>query len=357
MSREIEICFAAKSGAPAPVLPHELTAFRQDNPHLNSDILPQGVPFILRSQPAPDDRPWRERHPDLALVFNQIQSLSVQSRRNIANLNQMYGSDMLLALSVLHEKEIAPLLAQGQRYGSDTLVPVMRKESNGMAGAAATAMESRLSNFAKAAGKYQRALENVRRAHLAKVPKAEMVRLESIANTLHRELNVTFRVELDRYMGVAKARSRGTAWSSSQRGINVAKGARSYEPIRLTSTKEFYLIRNFERVASVAGKGAIMIDAGMRANNVYGDYKAGENWQRSAVAETTGFGFGTAAGASVGAAVINVGLGITMLATPVGWVLIIGTAVALGYGASKAGDAIGKAAALNVYDYSAGINW
>ncbi|WDE00745.1 hypothetical protein [Thalassomonas actiniarum] len=69
--------------------------------------------------------------------------------------------------------------------------------------------------------------------------------------------------------------------------------------------------------------------------------------------QTTGFGLSTAAGAAVGSAIVKSSLGIAMLATPVGWVFAIGTALALGYGAAKFGDGLGQWVAGLAYDTSA----
>ena len=66
-------------------------------------------------------------------------------------------------------------------------------------------------------------------------------------------------------------------------------------------------------------------------NNVHADYKAGKDWQRTAVTETVGFGLGTAAGVIAGAAVTKAALGIALLSTPVGWVFVIGAGIAAGY--------------------------
>jgi hypothetical protein len=113
-------------------------------------------------------------------------------------------------------------------------------------------------------------------------------------------------------------------------------------------------MRYFERGTNFLGNGLIVIDAGRRAGNVHLDYLAGQNWQRRAAVETVGFGLSTAAGLWVGQATIGAatGLGIAMLATPVGWCFIIGSALVLGYVAAKAGDWAGKELANLSYNTS-----
>jgi hypothetical protein len=80
------------------------------------------------------------------------------------------------------------------------------------------------------------------------------------------------------------------------------------------------------------------------------DHLLGRNWHKRAAVEATGFGFGTAAGLATGAAVVEAGLGIALLATPVGWVIIIGASIAVGIVAAKSGDIAGKWAANEAYN-------
>ncbi|XQF92801.1 hypothetical protein ACOBV9_17915 [Pseudoalteromonas espejiana] len=101
----------------------------------------------------------------------------------------------------------------------------------------------------------------------------------------------------------------------------------------------------------------IGIDAGLRADSVYNEYKAGEDWQRKAVVETTGFGLGTAAGAYAGGATITAGVGIAIAMGPVGWVILIGVGLGVGYAAGKVGDAAGKGFSGLVYDLSSNVSW
>lgn len=293
--------------------------------------------------------------PDLALMFKKIQSLSASERRNISEMNEYFGTDMLLALSEVYENEIQPLAQYTQNYMTNTVMPTAVNEFPGVSGAAATAMESRMSQFAKSALKYQRALEKVRAAHIAKVPKMELTKLEQKARLLHKEFNARFQAEINKYMG--KAGKRGNVWTNAERGINQAKGAKTSKPIMLSSLKEFNLIRKFEKVANVGGKFMVGLEAGLRVNNVYGDYQTGKDWQRTLVTETVGFGFGTAAGAAAGLAVTKAALGITLFSTPIGWVFVIGAGLAAGYAMSKVGDKAGKFAADTLYTASSNIDW
>lgn len=120
--------------------------------------------------------------------------------------------------------------------------------------------------------------------------------------------------------------------------------------MNIANSTQFGKVLTFAKAASVAGKGALIIDAGFRVDDVIADRAAGRDWQRRAVMETTGFGLGAAAGAFVGGNIITSALGVALMATPVGWVLVIGAGFAAGYFAAKTFDGIGKGIAGGVYD-------
>ncbi|AZG73402.1 hypothetical protein [Shewanella livingstonensis] len=234
---------------------------------------------------------------------------------------------------------------------------MLRNESIGAIGAASTALDTRLSNFAKAANKLQVALEKVRIGAQAKYPKAQMMMLEQNARELGKDFNQKFQAEINKYIGRVKSK-RGTVYSNADRGINKAKSGRSIKPIQFTSTVDFQNLRAFEMGANLLGKGLIVLDAGIRAGNVHVDYLAGANWQKRAAVETAGFGMGTAAGLWAGQVVVSSasGLGLALLATPVGWVIIIGAAVTVGFVAAKGGDAIGKWSANKAFNLGYWLN-
>ena len=236
------------------------------------------------------------------------------------------------------------------------LAPMVHKESIGAIGAASTALDTRLSNFAKAANKLKEALEKVREGAKAKLPKHKMMVLEENARTLSKDFNSKFQAEINKYVNRVKNK-KGTVYTNAQRGIDIAKSGRTIKPIQFTSTTAFQNLRSFETGANFLGKSLIMLDAGVRAGDVHVDYLSGKNWQKRAAVEMTGFGFGTAAGLATGAAVVEAGLGIALLATPVGWVIIIGASLTFGIVAAKGGDWFGKGLSEYLYDNSSNVSW
>jgi hypothetical protein len=269
-----------------------------------------------------------------------MQSLSQQSKRKIAMMDDMLGSDQLQAIADFYQAELAPMA---------------HKKSIGAIGAASTALDTRLSNFAKAANKLKEALEKVREGAKAKLPKHKMMVLEENSRTLSKDFNNKFQAEINKYVNRVKNK-KGTVYTNAQRGIDIAKSGRTIKPIQFTSTSAFQNLRAFEAGANFLGKSLIMLDAGVRAGNVHVDYLSGKNWQKRAAVEATGFGTSAVFGIAAGTAAIKAGLGIALLATPLGWVLIIGASIAVGIVAAKSGDIAGKWAANQAYDLGTWLN-
>ncbi|MGK0249950.1 MAG: hypothetical protein ACI910_002714, partial [Oleispira sp.] len=283
---------------------------------------------------------WMQARPDLVCTFKKIQSLSQQSKRKIAMMDDMLGSDQLQAIADFYQAELAPMA---------------NRESIGAIGAASTALDTRLSNFSKAADRVKEALEKVREGAQAKPPRHKMVVLEDNVRTLTKDFNSKFQAEINKYVNRVKNK-KGTVYTNAQRGIDKAKSGRTIKPIQFTTASAFQNLRSFETGANFLGKSLIVLDAGIRAGDVHVDYLSGKNWQKRAAVEATGFGFSTAAGLATGTAIVEVGLGIAMLATPVGWVFIIGASITVGILAAKAGDGIGQLAANKSYDLGTWLN-
>ena len=360
--KAIEICFPDNNAFVLPCDPNnpaEVACFRQDNPHIKSSVIPPGTPYILRREIGENPRPWQELRPDLFSTFTQLNNLPAETRRNIANMNQAFGSELLVALSEFYRVEVAPLMFNAKEYAWNTL----NKESGGLIGAGVGAIDNRLTGFNKAILKSQRALEEVRKGYQAKIPKLELYKLEQTARELLREMKYNFQAELTKYMGNARASGRGTVWSNPDRAIAIAKSGRTATPIQLSNAKEMQRIKEFGLVGKLAGPGLLILDVGIRIGNVHVDHMSGLDWQKRAALEITGFGgagvggaVGVSVGSAVGTAAISA-LNVALLATPVGWCIVIGSALAMGYLSAKAGDGIGQWLAGLFYDASANFNW
>jgi len=345
MSEDIALCFSKSNTYPVDRNDQQALAnFQRDNSHIRGSFISAGTPFIMRPSGSHNDNnsDWKQARPDLVCTFKQMQSLSQQSKRKIAMMDDMLGSDQLQAIADFYQAELAPMA---------------HKESIGAIGAASTALDTRLSNFAKSANKVKEALEKVREGSQAKLPRHKMIVLEENVRTLTKDFKSKFQAELNKYVNRVKNK-KGTVYTNAQRGINKAKSSRTIKPIQFTSTTAFQNLRSFEWGANVLGKSLIALDAGVRAGNVHVDYLSGKNWEKRAAVETTSFGTSAIFGIAAGQATVTAasGLGIALLATPVGWVIIIGAAITVGIIAAKSGDLFGRFAANQAFDLGTWLN-
>ncbi|WDE11846.1 hypothetical protein [Thalassomonas haliotis] len=201
--KAIEICFPDNNAFALPCDPNnpdEVDCFQKDNPHIKSTVIPPGTPYILRREIGENPRPWQELRPDLSDTFTRLNNLDAETRRNIANMNKTFGSELLVALSEFHRVEIAPLVLRTKEYAKDKVWKTVNKESGGLIGAGVGALDNRLTNFNKAVLESQRALEEVRNGYQAKMPKLKLYKLEQTARELLREMKYNFQAELTKYM-------------------------------------------------------------------------------------------------------------------------------------------------------------
>jgi hypothetical protein len=314
---------------------HKGTAYisRSDSSYASSEPVPQTMQQMLK----------------------QLQALPPQNRQTISDLNAAYGSDLLLSLSSFYNNEILPLPMQGANFARNTAFLVIQKESIGFTGAGLTAVSARSTQFAKLIAEYQKTLETLRAAYKNKLPKFQQIKLEAIAKKAHQTLNQQFQSELRQYMPMGKGR-KGSIWSNAQRGMGLARGARTDAPLKLNNTNEIAKLGRFSKNVKYGGNGLLFLDAGFRGLDVYSDYNAGKDWQRSLVTQTAGFGFAGAFGIYAGEAATTAAT-IFLASTPFGWVIAIGVGLAVGYGVAKAGDEFGQDFAGYVYDTSSSFRW
>jgi hypothetical protein len=345
MSTKAEICISNCT----KVLPtkniKENALFLKDNPHIKT-IIQKGTPFILRDNY--EEPAWKLALDATPNIMNRLQAITPSEQCTIADINASFGSDILVAMAGFHQDKLKPLLAILNNYAQN--------ESYGLAGAAATAMQSRLDNFGKAVMKHQEALIKLHEGFKAKLPRADITRLENTVKSTVKALNKSFKAELAKYFPHS-AGKRGTIMTNSDRAIGMAKGAKTYQPLNISSGAQFGKVLTFAKAANFVGKGALIVDAGFRVDDVIADKAAGRDWQRRAVMETTGFGLGAAAGTFVGGGIIASTLGVALMATPVGWVLVIGVGITAGYFAAKKGDQIGQGVSGYIYDSSQSMSW
>lgn len=310
-------------------------------------LLPAGTPYIAKSDKASGD------DSDALRLFEMLKQVPPSERRNIARLNKDFGTEVIDALAEFYQLQLQPALLSVNNFTQNTAIPYLKKEIPGFTGAAATALESRLTGFAAYVRDYQLALEQYRAAYINKVKAAERRALAKNVAAAQTEVNRHFQGEIKRIMATngAKTGKRGTVWSNPKRAMGLARGGKTDAAIKLQSYHNVKRVQQFQRVTNIAGKGLVVLDAGLRVNKIQDTYEQGGNWQKELAKEMTGFGMGVAAGAYLGT-VITASLTILLIATPGGWAIAILGGLAVGLAGAKVGDLIGKLLAETLYDFS-----
>jgi len=310
-------------------------------------LLAAGTPYITKSDSAVVNDSG-------ALHFlEMLKQMPATDRRNIARLNQDFGTEVVDALAEFYQFQLKPALQSVNSFTQNTAIPYVKKEIPGFAGAAATALDSRLKNFASYIKDYQQALEQYRAAYINKVKAAEKRALAKKVAAAQAEVNRHFQGEIKRIMATndAKTGNRGTVWSNPQRAMGLARGSKTDAAIKLQSYHNVKRVQQFQRVANIAGKGLIAFDAGLRVNKVQNTYNQGGDWQKELAREMTGFVLGVAMVSAVGGYVTTT-LTLILIATPFGWVVAIGAGLLFGLISGKMFDSIGKEASDFIWNNS-----
>ncbi len=218
--------------------------------------------------------------------------------------------------------------------------------SSGLVGAGASAKGVRLTAFQRTMLDYQEALiqinEHKKNGPSGRAGVLGKVELESLARRKYATMARQYRVELN---SVARPefrhKNRGHILNNADRGITLAKHHRSSK-LSIDNVSQVQRLDRLARSIRYAGNGVIVLDAGLRLRNVHESYQRNENWQRELSLEATGFGLGGASGILAGKATVGALTMIGLGATPVGWVVMIGAGVAVGYSAATKMDGLGK---------------
>ncbi|WP_432460909.1 hypothetical protein [Agarivorans sp. QJM3NY_25] len=196
----------------------------------------------------------------------------------------------------------------------------------------------------------------VRAVHQAKLPKIQMMKLESSARTAWKSLNEVFSTELTKATSVVKAR-KGTVLNNATRGINKAKSARTDAPIRVTNVKELQSLKRMSLGLKGAGHLLLGYDIYRRGKIVQADFEQGKDWQKTAVVQTAGLSMGFLAGAAAAKAVTAAAITIGLTATPVGWVIAICIGIGATYLAALQGDKWAQYGVSKLYDREGVFNY
>jgi hypothetical protein len=275
-----------------------------------------------------------------AHIYSQIRAMPPQQHQIIAQTIEQHGEDTWPIVDFYNER-IVPLRGTVTRHINDNPTDA--------GGALVELPANRGAGFEGALLAYQNALLLVRQAKLDRRPLPEQARLADSARAAFKVLQERFAVELRRFQGQSRAR-RSTALRHPERGINQARSARSAKPITFTNTRQVMYLQRFVQGARVAGRGLLVLDAGIRINKVRQTHNQGGDWVRTATVETVGMGFGFAAGYLTTTAVLGTASSLMLAATPVGWAILIVGGITLGYLAATTLDDRAKSIAGQIYD-------
>ena len=272
---------------------------------------------------------------------------SIQS--TLSGLNTVERDKLMCSMDIFDQQ----LLAIADLY--DRAIATLDLQATGsLVGAGATASHARLTGFQKAILDYQNALtalsENSQAKQTGRPEAARKAQLKNAVERAYAHLQKTYQTELKKIVSQAEwGKNRGSALSSAQRGINVATH-RKYRQLNIQNGKQATQLAKLTKGINYAGNGLIVLDAGIRANKVRNAYRDKKDWQRELAVQATGFGLGGAMGLTAGNAAIGALTAIGLGLTPIGWVIMIGAAVTVGYYTAKHMDNIGQSAAGYIYD-------
>ena len=270
-----------------------------------------------------------------------LQAFSRFSQPEMQRLQQISAAydDYTLAIAYTTEEQINPIMALLDEYGLTA------------AGAIVGAANSKYSAFQRSIVSYQQALVALHDASQAKL-QASGARTKSAHNSViaskaahakrvHAEMVQRFQAQLQRYHANLSSQAGRSALLNAERGINIARSGRrghqTSQSLHFANSQQVATVQRFVNGTQIIGRGLLVLDFGSRTHKVMttqGDAT------RMAVTQYSGFAVGAGTGILVGkGSVAAIGaLSLAFTLSPVGWILLIGAAALISFGAATAAD-------------------
>ena len=140
------------------------------------------------------------------------------------------------------------------------------------------------------------------------------------------DLNQRFALELDATTRRLRPRQR-TLMSDRHQMPELVRKPNSVAQLNVGSHIEASRLVQLSRNTRIVGRTVVIVDLGLRADEVFEAYEAGEDWQRKAVVESAGFILSAVEGTLLTRAAL-ISLQVILAPTPAGWALILGTGLA-----------------------------
>ena len=272
--------------------------------------------YCLAPEPGPQD----------LAITSMLNNLSEPSRNNLGCCIDQHGNDTVrLALFI--------------EWVQSQLNADNASNTNSTAGIGATILGARSDSFMTALRQYQDALIKLNEySRVGRGPAATRAKLKQNVKSAYERLNKYFQQEIQR-LAPAKdfGRNKGTAITGADRGITLAERHKG-RGIRIADMHEGRAVSRLSQSMTYAGRGIIAVDIGFRANKVHQKYQEDGAWGREIAVQTGGFGGATLTGVATGRVVAMTMVRVALAATPWGWALMIGSAVAVGAYAAYQAD-------------------
>jgi hypothetical protein len=285
-----------------------------------------------------------------------LQALHRFSAHELHNLQQIAAEydELTLALAYVSEELIKPVMQLLDDHGTTG------------AGAIVGAANSKYSVFQRSIVHYQQALLDLHGASQAKAQasgartkgahNSVIAAKEAYARRMHTELELRFKAQLQRYASNLGARAQRSALLNADRGIDIASSGRKNhkngQSLRFANSQQVNTVHRLVNGSQMLGRGVLALDFGLRGVRVHN----ADDKLREGIVQYSGFTAGAATGYAFGKgatlAISRISLALTL--TPAGWVVLVGSAIVLGFLAASYMDNSTQARAARIYDRVAG---
>lgn len=311
--------------------PDLLEQFRKYSNRTDNALLPH-QPYLTSCEPGD------------GLTLQALKRFTSPELQHLQQVAQEYD-ELTVALAYVSEELIKPVMQLLDQHGTTG------------AGAIVGAANSKYTVFQRSIVRYQQALLDLHEASQAKAQasgartkgahNSVIAAKEAYARRMHAEMELRFKVQLQRYAANLGARAKRSVFLNADRGINIARSGRSNEKngqsLRFANSQQVNTVHRFVNGSQMLGRGVLALDFGLRGVKVHN----ADDKLREGIVQYSGFAAGAATGYAFGKgatlAISRISLALTL--TPAGWVVLVGSAIVLGFiFASSIDNGVQKAA-------------
>lgn len=191
-------------------------------------------------------------------------------------------------------------------------------------GAGADLYSGRIDQFVDAVREHQRNMVTYHQATRKGAANTKAALAEAHGKLVQSgsELNQRFARELE--LSTQRLRPRQRTLMSDRRQMpELVRKEHKVARLDVGSQIEAHGLVDMSRHTRLVGRTMVIVDLGLRADEVLEAYESGDDWQRKAFVESAGFAASVAAGRILTGAALAT-LDVMLAATPVGWVVILG---------------------------------